>query len=69
MQGEIRHADLNKYPFLQKFHDFYSNNELENTNRVANFIFWILTATSDDQFTDSEWNIHDSHHQKYWNIR
>lgn len=68
MQEQLRKADINQFPVLQKFHDLYSNNELENTNRVANFIFWVLTATTNDQFTEKEWNIRDEFHRKYWDF-
>ncbi|MCB9057074.1 MAG: SDR family NAD(P)-dependent oxidoreductase [Calditrichae bacterium] len=66
MQEQLRSADRNQFPGLQKFHDLYSNNELENTNRVANFIFWVLTSTTNDQYIEKEWDIRDEFHRKNW---
>ena len=42
MQTEIRNADVNLFPLLSKFINYYNNNELENTKTVAQKIFYII---------------------------
>jgi len=67
MQGFIREADINKMPHLQKFHDLYNNNEMESSERVARFAYWILTNTTDEQYMEKEWDIREEEHIHKWN--
>ena len=57
MQGHIREADLDRFPHLARFHDFHRQQELEAPETVAQFIHWVLTQTSDKQFSAKEWDI------------
>ncbi len=66
MQGDIRRADLTKMPHLKKFHDLYKDNEMESSERVACFAYWILTKTTDIDFSAKEWDIKDEDHAHYW---
>jgi len=42
MQAEIRKADVDLFPLLSKFTNYYNNNELENTKIVAKKILYII---------------------------
>ena len=42
MQAEIRNADVNSFPLLSKFTNYYNNNELENTKIVAQKLLYII---------------------------
>ena len=66
MQAELRKADIQEFPRLQRFRDLYENSELEKCDRVAKFIYWILTETSDEQFCADEWDIRDDRYVKVW---
>ena len=42
MQAEIRSANHNFFPLLKKFKNYYNNNELENSQIVANKLLYII---------------------------
>ena len=42
MQAEIRDADVNLFPLLSKFTNYYNNNQLENTRTVAQKLLYII---------------------------
>jgi len=42
MQKNIRDTDPNLFPLLNKFTNYYNNNELENTGTVAKKIYYII---------------------------
>lgn len=42
MQEEIRNADVNLFPLLSKFTNYYNNNELESTKIVAQKLLYII---------------------------
>jgi len=42
MQSEIRNSDPKNFPLLSKFTDYYTQNELENTNIVAQKLLHII---------------------------
>ena len=42
MQAEIRDADVNFFPLLSKFTNYYNNNQLENTRTVAQKLLYII---------------------------
>ncbi len=42
MQAEIRKADINLFPLLSKFTNYYNNNELEDPKVVAQKCFYII---------------------------
>ena len=42
MQAEIRKADVNLFPLLSKFTNYYNNNKLENTKIVAQKLLYII---------------------------
>jgi benzil reductase ((S)-benzoin forming) len=42
MQAEIRKADVNLFPLLSKFTNYYNNNELENTKIIAQKLLYII---------------------------
>lgn len=66
MQGFIREANLDKMPHLQKFHDLYNSNNMQSSGRVAHFAYWVLTQTSDKDFSAKEWDIKDGEHLQKW---
>ena len=61
-------VDLNKMPHLQKFHELYTKNELEPVERVAKFLYWILTKTNDEDFSVREWDIREDSYLKKWDL-
>ncbi len=66
MQGFIREADVDKMPHLQKFHDLYNEKKMESSERVARFVYWILTGTNDEDFSINEWDIREGNHVQFW---
>lgn len=42
MQAEIRNADVNSFPLLSKFTNYYNNNELEKPEIVAQKLLYII---------------------------
>ena len=42
MQLQIRSANPNLFPLLQKFADYHNHNELENTTIVAEKLLYII---------------------------
>ena len=42
MQKKIRETKLDLFPLLGKFTSYYANNELENTENVANKLYYII---------------------------
>ncbi len=42
MQKEIRNADSKLFPLLEKFTNYYKNNELENTKNIAHKLLYII---------------------------
>ncbi len=57
MQGHIREADLERFPHLARFHDFHRQQQLEAPETVAQFIHWVLTKSTDKQYSAKEWDI------------
>ncbi|NOG43931.1 MAG: SDR family NAD(P)-dependent oxidoreductase [Calditrichaeota bacterium] len=66
MQGDIREASLEKNPHLQKFHDMFNDKSMETSERVAQFAYWVLTATSDQDYSAKEWDIREGDHVSKW---
>lgn len=66
MQDLIREVDLKKMPHLQKFHELFMKNELEPVERVAKFLYWILTETSAEQYRLKEWDIREESYLQQW---
>lgn len=66
MQDLIREVDLGKMPHLQKFHDLFIENELEPVERVAKFLYWILTGTTDKEYSKTEWDIRERSYLQRW---
>ncbi len=54
MQDEVRTANADYFPALQRFMDLKKNNELIKAEDVADFIFHFLTETDDEQFSAEE---------------
>ena len=42
MQEEIRNANINLFPLLNKFTNYYNNNELENTKNIAQKLLHLI---------------------------
>ena len=59
MQDEIRRADVNFFPLLSKFTNYYNNNELEKTKMIAQKIFYIIQNPT--QFPQNILSIRDIH--------
>ena len=42
MQKKIRETEADLFPLLSKFTNYYTNNELENTETVAKKLYYIV---------------------------
>lgn len=54
MQDEVRDTKKEFFPALQRFIDMKENDELIKPEAVANYIYWMLTQVSDEQFSIEE---------------
>uniref|UniRef100_A0A7R9WVQ2 Short-chain dehydrogenase n=1 Tax=Craspedostauros australis TaxID=1486917 RepID=A0A7R9WVQ2_9STRA len=66
MQSVVRSADEAVFPNLQRFVDLKESNQLLPPEKVARFMFWLLTETTPDEFAAEEWDIRDDRHQGKW---
>lgn len=63
MQDSAREANN---PSAEKFRRFQSDGLLIRPERVAEFLYWLLTGTEDAEFTAGDWNIFDDTHHSRW---
>ena len=65
MQAELREQDETTFPLAQ----FFKQNQINliPAEISARFIYWLLTATTDDQFSRQQpWFIYDNDHHQQW---
>ena len=60
MQDRVREADEKVFPDLSKFIDLKNEKKLYTPERVASFIAYLLTETSERQFSEKEWDIRET---------
>ena len=63
MQDAAREGD---HPSVQVFRDFQLQGRLIRPQRVAEFLYWLLFDTSDQDFSSQDWNIFDESHHGNW---
>lgn len=63
MQDAAREADN---PSAALFRNFKDSGMLIKPARVAEFLFWLLTATDDAAFVEGDWNVLDESHHDKW---
>ncbi len=56
MQQLIRAKDETDFPQRQRFVDYERKRQLENPERVAEFIYQVLTNTSAEEYSEKEWD-------------
>jgi len=56
MQTLIRGKDEQDFPQRQRFIDYEQNRQLENPERVAGFIYQLLTTTTAEEYSEKEWD-------------
>lgn len=65
-QAKVRSFPVHIFPMQPNFLALKENNQLQATQRVADFIAWVLLETSDADFSVKEWNIYDDWHHTHW---
>ncbi|AKM09518.1 SDR family oxidoreductase [Croceicoccus naphthovorans] len=63
MQDAAR-ADTN--PSAALFRGFQADGRLLRPERVAEFLYWLLTGTDDEAFAAGDWNVFDEAHHPHW---
>jgi len=58
MQDKVREAEKDVFPSLNKFLELKKKNQLLSAGEAARFIANILLNTSDEAFSEKEWDIH-----------
>ena len=66
IQTYLRSCDSTQFPAVESFHGFFKRGELLQPKTAAKFLSWLLLNVDDDKFTQSDWNIYDVSHHKYW---
>jgi NAD(P)-dependent dehydrogenase (short-subunit alcohol dehydrogenase family) len=56
MQDEVRSADPEDFPALPRFLELKKDNKLFEPQAVADYIYTILTESSDEEFSAQEWD-------------
>lgn len=63
MQTAIRDSDI---PVAEYFRELKENNKAIAPEVCANFLSWLLIETSDQLYSEKEWDIYDTSHHKHW---
>jgi benzil reductase ((S)-benzoin forming) len=66
MQGVIRKSDTMPEEKLNFFKDLKRDGALVSCDVVARFLSWLLLVVDAEKFSESEWDIYDASHHKYW---
>jgi benzil reductase ((S)-benzoin forming) len=59
MQRTLRQQSTKDFPDVEKFRALKTQNKLISPKTVANFFIWVLTKTTNEEFSHKEWNIKD----------
>jgi NAD(P)-dependent dehydrogenase (short-subunit alcohol dehydrogenase family) len=54
------------FPKVERYIEIKQEQQLLSPAIVAKFLYWLLTATSDDAFSEKEWDIYDTSHHAHW---
>ncbi len=63
MQDEARRGD---YPDVARYRAYKEKGMLIQPSRVAEYLAWLLFATSDEEFVSDDWRITDESHHARW---
>lgn len=66
MQKALRETPIEKFAFATEFQKEKDQGSLLSPKIVANFFAWVLLDTSNEIYSDTEWNIYDNSHHQYW---
>lgn len=66
MQEKLRSLSENIFPALPKFIAMKKENNIQQPEKIAKFIEWVLLHTDNVKFSETEWNIADTWHQENW---
>ncbi|ABI56750.1 SDR family NAD(P)-dependent oxidoreductase [Alkalilimnicola ehrlichii MLHE-1] len=66
MQAHIRASSEAAFPLVERFRALHREGELRSAEEVADFACWVLSATDDDRYASSEWNISDPEQTRDW---
>lgn len=66
IQTHLRNSTEQKLPMLEFFKSTHEQNQLLTAGTTANFLSWLLLNTTDDAFSNQEWNIYDDSHWSLW---
>ena len=60
------HIRSNNFPAADLFNGFKARDELLAPETVAKFLTWLLFETSNEQFSQGDWDIYDTDHRAHW---
>lgn len=63
MQERSRTGD---HPGVERYRAYKEKGMLIQPSRVAEFLAWLLFATSDEDFVSKDWHINDESHHAHW---
>lgn len=66
MQTRIRATDASRFPGVERFRRLKAEGQLESSERVADFVSWVLLDTGDRQFSEEEWDIGNEAQTRLW---
>eukprot|EP00592_Proboscia_alata_P021323 CAMPEP_0194418810 /NCGR_PEP_ID=MMETSP0176-20130528/17981_1 /TAXON_ID=216777 /ORGANISM="Proboscia alata, Strain PI-D3" /LENGTH=279 /DNA_ID=CAMNT_0039225489 /DNA_START=18 /DNA_END=857 /DNA_ORIENTATION=- len=66
MQSLIREQTESDLPDVSKFRSLKEQGSLIDPVEVAAFLDWLLSKTSDKEFSEKEWDVRDKEHRHRW---
>ena len=66
MQKALREASPNNFPLATEFQRAKALQTLIPIELSASFLEWLLLETSDEEYSQKEWNIYDTSHHVRW---
>lgn len=61
-------SEYNEISIRQYFLDNYKDSTKKNINNLARFVSWALVKTSDESFSEQQWDFNDNEHLSAWRI-
>src|SRR3989338_4444431 len=65
-QEKVRSFPVDAFPSLSIFEALKKDKKLQDPSKVAKFIEWVICNTTDEKFSETEWNIYDNWHHENW---
>lgn len=66
MQSHLRSLSAEKLPVKDTFVKYKKNNELGMPEHVAEFLSWLLFKTTQEEFSQTEWDLDNPNHRAKW---